>query len=51
MLEARFKPNGVLDVLALAQLPALFTRKIGGDQMERVGRNAWRFCSGIRSWR
>lgn len=45
-LVARFKPNGVLDVLALAQVPALFTQEMGGDQMARVGRITQAVLSG-----
>lgn len=37
-LEARFMPNGVLDVLSLTQLPTLFTQEVGGEQPARVGR-------------
>lgn len=39
-LEARFRPNGVLDIAALSQLPSVFVEETSGrgDQVARVGR-------------
>ena len=39
-LAARFQPNGVLDIAALSQIPAVFVEETSGrgDQVARVGR-------------
>lgn len=39
-LEARFKPNGVIDFAALSQLPTVFVEETSGrgDQIARIGR-------------
>lgn len=39
-LEARFKPNGIVDFAALSQLPTVFVEETSGrgDQVARVGR-------------